>query len=125
MAEKKKYYPKEIVILPQHEDTEMLIDGIRYKLKKEKMDKDFFHILKKTFVKINEDDYNTRLENIVKEIEKRSKVSLGMILIDALRCLDLSKIEQIEKKLKNKKIKPKVEEGCLGIRIGDVLVDIV
>jgi hypothetical protein len=124
MPRKKK--EKIVKMYPQHEDTMIEVDGQKYKLKSWRMDKKKFHFIEGIFVAIDEEKYNKRMKDLAEKVFEKSKdkIKFQEVITDALKYQPLDKIEELEKKIEKTKTKVEVERGCIGIRIGGVLIDL-
>jgi len=114
--------PREIELLCDTKDHVLIIRGKRYRLKNVKEKKNG-HLDKMVFTEINEQDYGKRIDKLTKSLIENTNLDAQKILSNILSQESIEKIEKLENALNAGK-KPKIEDGCLNIRVGKEEINI-
>lgn len=110
--------PKNEIFVEDHNQTIIVIDGKKYKMKVEsyKIIDHHKHPDKVVFEPFDEIDHTKRVDFIVNKI--RNSISIDDVLRDVLNTITSKELRHIEKLLKKGK-KVKKTSGCLGLTIGE------
>ena len=107
---------KQLVFMPEHGSSAVVIDNRYYRLKREVIGRDD-HIKRVEFVEFDKEEYEQKVHDLASEILETSGLTAQMIIEDVLKYMSLETLNKIDSKLK-KGVKPTIKRGCLSIEFG-------
>ena len=116
MVKKKMELPDKIAFVFQEGHKVLEIDGQKFKLEKVTEKRDG-HVGRLIWTKFDEEDFDKKVDYVVKELINRSGIDAETILKDIIRNGSIRNLNKVHDKLKAKE-PVKVEKGCLGLVVG-------
>ena len=114
---------KKVIMLPDHRDSVIVIDGVKYRMKGDTLKKNG-HLKEIKFEQFNEQEHHDKIEKIAHYLVESTKISAQDIVEDILASQPTDYINKMYGQVKRRQ-KAHVVRGCLEIQMGDTRIQVV